>query len=477
MILERAQINRYLRQILIPEISGPGQKKLLEAAVFICGEKVSDIAIAVYYLAATGVGQIRYQLADCAGLDELTANIQDLNPEVAIQAATDNSSDLRIFFGSPEFVLQNHELLHSDFVPTVFVLYCGWQGGLQVVKEQAGLSYFLSQLTTAPDISGGQTANTAHQPELLANCFGGALGAMELIKLTLAIGAVSDFLVYDLLTMEFAKFPPAEMQNGLAKLKAARQSSEPLGALGSKKVLIVGTGGLGSPVAYALALAGVGTIGLVDYDVVELSNLNRQILHAVSRLDLPKTESAALFLQKMVPGITVNSLNFSLNRDNALTVIAGYDLVVDAVDNFPSRFLLNDACFFAGKPLIDAGVIRFDGTARSILPQAGPCYRCTLVDMPDPDKVPSCSESGVLGPVPGIMGFIQAAEAVKCLANQGSMLLDRMLYFDGLFTEFITIQLRRNTQCPLCGAQPVIHELQQYEFTCADELAEENRRE
>jgi molybdopterin/thiamine biosynthesis adenylyltransferase len=241
----------------------------------------------------------------------------------------------------------------------------------------------------------------------------------------------------------------------------------------NKKVLIVGAGGLGSPVAYALAMAGVGTIGLIDYDVVELSNLNRQILHAVSRLGMPKVESAAQFLKQINPALTLNVYNTSLNKDNVAGIINGYDLVVDAVDNFPTRFLLNDACYFVGKPMIDAGVIRFDGTARAILPQQGPCYRCTLPAIPSAKSVPSCSESGVLGPVPGIMGFIQTAEAVKYLLHQGSSLTDRMLYFDGLFAEFITIKMRRNIACPLCGANPVIHELQNYEFRCADEADNE----
>lgn len=462
MILEREQINRYLRQILIPEISGPGQKKLLQASVFICGENVSDIAIAVYYLAAAGIGRISYQLEDETGIAALAATIQDLNPDTEISGAGKNNSNARLFLGRPEFILARRELIYGDFVPTVIAIYQSWQGGLYVAKDRGSLDCFLSQLMTP-----GKTEQSPNST-LFANWLGSSLGVLEAIKLLLAIGASSDFLVFDMLAMEFSKVEKANIKSVLQTWDNLPIQEE-LAQLANKKVLIVGTGGLGSPVAYALALAGVGTIGLVDYDVVELSNLNRQILHAVSRLGIPKVESAARFLKQLKPDITLHVYNTSLNKENVAGIVEGYDLVVDAVDNFPTRFLLNDACYFARKPMIDAGVIRFDGTARTILPQKGPCYRCTLPAIPSAESVPSCSEAGVLGPVPGIMGFIQAAEAVKYLLHQTSSLTDKMLYFDGLFADFVTIKMRRNVACPLCGTEPVIHELQDYEFRCADE--------
>lgn len=469
MILEKEQINRYLRHILIPEISGPGQKKLLNLSVFICGESVSDIASAIYYLAAAGVGHIGYLLADYSGSDELASNIHDLNQDVTLGAADNSNADLRIFLGRPEFIIKKQGLLAVNFVPSVIVLYSGWHGGLQIIKDSDCLQHFLAQLAEVPEIEGSQEPDNTG--EVFANCVCGALCVVEAIKLALEIGEAADgFLAFDLLAMEFSKFANTDIKNALHQLGAQKLPTCQATGLEDKKVLIVGTGGLGSPAAYALALAGVGTIGLVDYDTVEISNLNRQILHAVSRLGMPKVESAAIFLKNVKPSLTLNRYNTSLSKENVAEIIDGYDIVIDAVDNFPTRFLLTDACFFANKPMIDAGVIRFDGTARTILPQEGPCYRCTLPTIPASGNVPSCSETGVLGPVPGIMGFIQAAEAVKYLLHQGRLLTDRMLYFDGLFADFISIKLCKNGECPLCGVNSTIRELQEYEFRCLDEV-------
>ena len=474
VILEREQINRYLRHILIPEISGPGQKKLLGLSVFVCGKNVTDTAAAIYYFAAAGVGHISCHFDDSTGSDKLLASIHDLNDDVSIGLSDGSNSNFRIFLGRPEFIIKKQELMYTNFVPSVISLYQGWQGGLQISQDSDYLLSFLSRLSTVQQISGNEASDYTRNGETVSNCLSGALCAMEVIKLALGIGtAVADFLYFNLLSMEFLKADGAELNHKLTELCTLKPEDCRATPLAERKVLIVGTGGLGSPAAYALALAGVGTIGLVDYDTVEISNLNRQILHSRSRIGMPKVESAAVFLKSINPGLTINRYNISLSKENVFNIIAGYDVVIDAVDNFPTRFLLNDACFFAGKPMIDAGVIRFDGTFRTILPQKGPCYRCTLPDIPAPDSIPSCAESGVLGPVPGIMGFIQSAEAVKFLAGQGNLVSDRMIFFDGLFSDFCTIKLSRNAACPLCGTDPTIHELQEYEFICPD-VAEDN---
>lgn len=469
MILARVQINRYLRHIIMPEISGPGQKKLLESAVFVCGESTEDAAPAIYYLAAAGIGRIDCRLETATGFDRLAADIRDLNSDVALALADGADSQLRIFSGSPAFIVRQRENIVQAFLPVLIAPHQGWQGGIQVCKEPATAETLLAALA-----AGQQPANPGVKDYLLANgvfsrCLSGALCAMETVKLILAIGETADnLLCFDLLSMDFRKSSGQDIDKLAAELWAVKPEDCRETRLEHGKALIVGTGGLGSPAAYALAAAGIGTIGLVDYDVVEISNLNRQILHGASRIGRPKVESAAVFLKKLNPQLTVNVYNTSLTKENVYDILAGYDVVIVAVDNFPARFLLNDACFFAGKPMIDAGVLRFDGSSMTIITPAGPCYRCTLPEIPAAGSVPSCSETGVLGALPGIMGFIQSAEAAKLLSGQGQLLQGRVVYLDGLFSRFLTLRLNKADNCALCGPKPTIHELQEYEFVCAD---------
>lgn len=471
MILEREQINRYLRHIIIPEISGPGQKKLLESSVLICGESVNAAAPAIYYLAASGIGRIDCHFEDAAGFEKLSAGIQDLNSDVSIGLAGGSNVDFRIFLGRPAFVGRQQDSIMNGFVPTVISLYSGWQGGSAVFKNKDCLQLFLATLQATP---AGDFPGDCMKGEVFSTCLLGALDALEVIKLSLGIGETADdFLYFNLLSMEFRKAGSKELESTLNKLSAPEQTDCPEVNLTDRKVLVVGTGGLGSPVAYALALAGVGTIGLVDYDTVEISNLNRQILHSASRIGMPKVESAAVFLKDINPQLKIDIYNTSINKENVFAIIKDYDVVIDGLDNFPTRFLINDACFFAGKPVIEAGVIRFDGTFRTVLNSQGPCYRCVFPDIPSPGSTPSCAESGVLGPLPGIMGFIQAAEAVKLLSGQGNILSDKMIFFDGLFADFCTIKLSKKSNCPLCGADPTIRELQEYVFVCSDAGEEE----
>jgi len=469
VILTREQINRYLRHIIIPEISGQGQKKMLESSVFICGENVKAVAPAAYYLAASGVGRIYCHFHDAEGFDTLFDNIRDLNGDVSIELSDGGNSDFRIFLGRPEFMLKMKKRICNGFVPSIIALYSGWKGGIEVFRNMDGLSSFLSKLVADDLTSDVNTQDDSIHGEIFSTCLLGGLSAMEVIKLALDIGeTANDFLCFDLLSMEFVKVRDEELKHTLHELSAGKRIVGPVVRLEDRKVLIVGTGGLGSPVAYALALAGVGTIGLMDYDNVEISNLQRQIIHATSRIGMPKVESAAVFLKKINPRLQINSYNTSLSKENVFEIIEGYDAVVDALDNFPTRFLLNDACFFAKKPIIDAGVIRFDGTCMTILNPGGPCYRCRFPDVPSPGSTPSCSESGVLGPIPGIMGFLQSAEVVKLLSGQGNLLSDRIIFFDGLFFDFCTIKVSRKSNCPLCGKEPTIRELQEYVFMCTD---------
>jgi sulfur-carrier protein adenylyltransferase/sulfurtransferase len=234
--------------------------------------------------------------------------------------------------------------------------------------------------------------------------------------------------------------------------------------LGSK-VLIIGAGGLGSPTALYLAAAGVGTLGIVDGDKVDLTNLHRQILHATSALGRPKTESARETLAGINPDVTVVTYQVVLTSANALDVIRPYDVVINGSDNFPTRYLVNDACVLLGKPLVDASILKWEGQATTFLPGRG-CYRCLFPTPPPPGAVPSCAEGGILGALCGYMGSREAIEALKVLLGVGESLANRLLIFDALEGETRVVRWNRNPQCPVCGDQPTIRALIDYEQFC-----------
>jgi molybdopterin/thiamine biosynthesis adenylyltransferase/rhodanese-related sulfurtransferase len=232
------------------------------------------------------------------------------------------------------------------------------------------------------------------------------------------------------------------------------------------KVLLLGAGGLGSPVAYYLAAAGVGTIGLVDFDRVELSNLQRQIVHTVDRLGMLKTESAAIALKALNPDVRVVEHNIHLDSANAAEIFAQYDVIVNGSDNFPTRYLANDVAVFLRKPLVDGGIFRFEGQVTTMIPFVSACYRCRYPAPPPPEEAPSCSEAGVLGVLPGLVGTIQATEVVKLILGIGETLSGRLLHVDALAMEFNTFRLRRDPECPVCGESPSITEPIDYEGFC-----------
>lgn len=233
-------------------------------------------------------------------------------------------------------------------------------------------------------------------------------------------------------------------------------------ALLNARVLLVGAGGLGSPLLTYLAAAGVGTIGLVDDDVVSLSNLQRQIAHGTPDVGRPKVDSGADTAQRLNPDVTVVRHQARISADNVLALLADYDIVADGTDNFDTRFLINDACFLAGKTLVSAAVLRFDGqisTYKAHLGEPHPCYRCVFPEAPPPDLIPSCAEGGVLGALAGVMGTLQATEVIKEVLGIGDGLSGRLMIYDGLATEFRTVRIRRDPACALCGAQATIHDL------------------
>lgn len=233
------------------------------------------------------------------------------------------------------------------------------------------------------------------------------------------------------------------------------------------KVLLVGAGGLGCPSAIYLAAAGVGTIGIVDNDVVDLSNLQRQILHHTSSLGTPKTESAKAALHAINPSIEVNTYQEKLSSANVMEIIEPYDIIVDGSDNFPTRYLINDACVWADKPNVHGSVFRFEGQVTLFNPYQGPCYRCLYPNPTPPDLAPSCADAGVLGVLPGVVGLLQAVETIKFIIGEGDSLAGRLITYDALTTSFREFKLRRDLGCPVCGENPTITEFIDYEEFCA----------
>jgi sulfur-carrier protein adenylyltransferase/sulfurtransferase len=246
---------------------------------------------------------------------------------------------------------------------------------------------------------------------------------------------------------------PEVGMEGQQKLKAA-------------KVLCVGTGGLGSPLALYLAAAGVGTLGLVDFDVVDSSNLQRQIIHSTKDVGRPKIDSAAEKLEALNPFMKVVKHEMMLTSKNALEIISEYDVVADGTDNFPTRYLVNDACVLTGKPNAYGSIFRFEGQASVFATEEGPCYRCLYPEPPPPGLVPSCAEGGVLGILPGLVGVIQATEVIKLILGKGEPLIGRLLLVNALDMKFRELKLRKNPECPVCGKNPTVTQLIDYEQFC-----------
>lgn len=232
------------------------------------------------------------------------------------------------------------------------------------------------------------------------------------------------------------------------------------------KVLLIGAGGLGSPLGLYLAAAGVGTLGLVDFDNVDLSNLQRQILHTNDEIGRPKIDSAEKRIKAMNPDTRVIKHPVRLSSENALAILKNYDIVIDGTDNFPTRYLTNDACVFLKKPNIYGSIFRFDGLTTVFKTDEGPCYRCLYPEPPPPGMVPSCAEGGVLGVLPGVIGLIQATEAIKLIVGVGRTLIGRLLVYDALEMSFRELKLKKDPHCPVCGKNPTITQLIDYEAFC-----------
>ncbi len=246
---------------------------------------------------------------------------------------------------------------------------------------------------------------------------------------------------------------PEVGMEGQRKLKAAR-------------VLCVGTGGLGSPLAFYLAAAGIGTLGLVDFDVVDASNLQRQIIHSTKDIGRKKLDSAEEKLKALNPAVNIVKHETMLSSANALEILKNYDIVADGTDNFPTRYLVNDACVLLGKPNVYGSIFRFEGQASVFATKEGPCYRCLYPEPPPPGLMPSCAEGGVLGILPGLVGVMQATEAIKLILGKGEPLIGRLLLVDALNMRFRELKLRKNPECPVCGLNPTVTQLIDYQQFC-----------
>ena len=232
------------------------------------------------------------------------------------------------------------------------------------------------------------------------------------------------------------------------------------------RVLLLGAGGLGSPAAYYLAAAGIGNLGIVDFDRVDLSNLQRQIIHSTERIGMLKTESAKKTIQALNPDVNVTLYNEKMDSSNIMSLIKDYDYVVDGSDNFPTRYLVNDACVMKNKTLIHGSIYRFEGQVTVFKPGDGPCYRCLYPEPPPPGMVPNCQEGGVLGVLAGVIGNLQVVEVLKLILGIGKPLVGKLLIYDALNTEFRSLRLRRDANCPMCGEKPTIKEMVDYEEFC-----------
>ncbi|MGE5677247.1 MAG: HesA/MoeB/ThiF family protein [Pseudomonadota bacterium] len=455
MILKKDQLSRYMRQMIIPEISSNGQENILASSTVIHSECVEAAAFALYYLAASGVGEASCCIDDTDGWDELSSKLSDLNGDIRFRLKTGKDkiaivrASTRIVSGNPQYVrkaLKN--IMNSDtgekFIPTIITLNYGWRGTIRTFQSKAELSEFLSELEKWPGFNSFDPISHGHK---LSGYFSSLMAVQEHLKLVLSIGKpLVNALYYDLFKIEF------ETVSNIPGLFYRLDRLEPVennaATLSDAKVLIAGCGGLGSPAAYSLTSIGIGSLGLVDNGRVELPDLNRQILHSSSRLGMAKVNSAEIFL-KDINSLTQFSLhNVKLKKENIREIIKSYDMIIGCLDSLNDRYMLNDACLAEGKPLVEAGVMDISGLVTSIIPGKGHCYRCIF---PEGSTYNAETEAGILGSIPGLLGILQAAEAVKLISGTGRPLKNKLLLLDAFDTDIYIINSARSLSCKACS--------------------------
>jgi len=456
LILGKEQIQRYLRQIIMPEISGPGQKKLLDSSILICCDNLSSSAVMLYYLAAMGIGKISCSAENTDGLDSISKIAVGLNPDLEFRMTdipVDNSFDYKANY-SAIIVLCEKAMsglkINAVDIPVIFSAAAGDCGYMITVREKDKVPQVIDEINNF-----FSNNKSSEYLSLFQNAYIGflcTLAAIETVKVLLNIGSIYEqALQFNLADYSFAHDQiSSTKRNSNIDLEAAKKR------LANAKVLIVGSGGLGSPNAYMLAMSGIGKLGLVDYDTVEASNLNRQIMHSTETIGMAKVKSAEIFLKKLNPKIEIFTYEQKFSPENAEALVSDYDMVIEGLDNLPNRYLLNDICYFLKKPLMEAGVLGFSGLATTILPDKGSCYRCIFPEVTDNNAAPSCSETGVLGAVPGVMGMIQTIEAIKYLTGVGIPLVNKIFIFDALNNDFTVVDIDKAPNCALCGTNPTI---------------------
>jgi len=452
MILSEDQHQRYLRHIIIPEIGEFGQKKLIDSSVSILGENSSEAEALLLYITASGIGKLSLCFKYNDKLEAIINHLKDLNPHIHIElinsqnAFAKGPSSCRIVFGKRDFVKETISRIPSTVInsnPLIFAVYDTWQG---IIGLADSVGHFDEKMNQS--LSFG-SSDVSRPGEVVASCVLGALCSIEAIKCILDIGNLLRKPLYiDLLNMRFSN-------SGICRDNVSNNNIdlEPIKKLKDARVLIIGAGGLGSSSSYALVKSGIGVLGILDRDVIEISNLNRQVLHSTSRIGMPKVQSAEISLKRFNPEVNIVTYQKVFSKENAESIVKGYDMVIAALDNLETRYLLNDTCYFLNKPLAEAGVMRFDGLGMTIIPKVSHCYRCVF---PEAYQGPG-SPIGILGPLPGVMGFIEAAETIKTLMGIGKTLKNNILLYNSLEAEFRLAKILKNPECPLCGNSPTIN--------------------
>lgn len=455
-MLEKEQTQRYMRHISMPEIGDSGQKKLIDSNILVICDSISEIAVLLYYIAAMGIGKISCQAKNADGFELIFQKARGLNPDLQIQIVdipninnfgyTANYDAVIIFC---EKAVPNLKI-NATYIPLIFIAASGDCGYLKTVRSKESISRVIDEISNFCI----ENKCYEHLP-LFRNAYLGfisALAAIEAVKVLLNIGiANEEALQFNLADYEFVY---GKVNN--KKIKYAIDLENARKRLKKAKVLIIGSGGLGSPNAYMLVMSGIGKLGLVDYDTVEISNLNRQILHSTETVGMAKVKSAEGFLKRLNPSVEICTYDQKFSLENAEALIKDYDIVIDGLDNLPNRYVLNDTCYFLKKPLVEAGVSRFDGLTTTILPGKSPCYRCIFPEVKNGNTIPSPSEAGILGAVPGVIGMLQTIEAIKYLTGIGVSLVNKILLFDALNTDFTLLDIDKAPNCALCGTDPAI---------------------
>jgi len=474
-ISDPTQIKRYLRHIIMPDIGGHGQKKLLDTKILLCAPDLNRCDFLLRYLTAMGIGHIECYLENETEWESVFDSLKDLNPDVTFRLAKEmpDNIDFNLIFGDASFTsIITKSLLkassETSLVPTIMAVSEGWQGCFNYCDNWDTLRLFQKSLIQKGFSTSPQDESKAEPDslgKLLSDCFLGTLVPIELVKTILDLGALqTEIFYFDLIKLVF--------DNCFATSSSLYTHYDPIqneimAKLKESKILTIGAGGLGCPANLVLAKAGIKHLTLIDFDQVEISNLNRQILHTTSKIGYLKVESAKQALEALNPLLQVHTHTGAFSGENARELVGQHDLVIDGLDNFPTRYLLNDACYLEKKPLIEAGALAYYGQVTDIIPDEGPCFRCLFPES-DTRIAGSCSETGVLGPVPGVIGVLQAVEAIKQLLKIAPSLKGKLLMVDTLESSFDLFNFKKYEDCPLCGKTPSIHELGSFSFVCQD---------